>query len=429
LDGPNVADTTLSLKNVAKCSRHNVVVKTTATSMAAVRPATKYTCTICGKAFATSKGKAIHQTKMHISINLFTGTKRVKKKHSHETHVVCDQCHQIFSRSNYKNTHVGRCQGVRVSARSEEKKGEDILDDDLSGNNGMHDATEFQNLLDVTRATLGPTTLSQRYHNDHHNVVTTVDDNVATTLYNEHEMINQMDDYEGQQGTDFLNDGEVQAQLNVPGCHMFGTKKYVMLQKDIRARERDWKSLPRKEHASIVFWSAAQQGNMFISQAQKFVDVIHDHKADLKFLPKTMVTIRKDVKRVAGRWCARHATTYTIPIPELSWHPPLVFVYHNVIQMLADLLQDPLVCIGEMSWKFKERRSDDGTERVYGEISGGTWWEAIDPQIPYGTYLCPVIWNTDEAVMKFGGRASQKPVYVTTGNLSYEARTKDKGIT
>jgi hypothetical protein len=51
----------------------------------------------------------------------------------------------------------------------------------------------------------------------------------------------------------------------------------------------------------------------------------------------------------------------------------------------------------------------------------------MDVQITAGTTLCPVILNTDETVMKFGGRAAQKPMYVSVGNLSYASRKKDKG--
>ena len=51
--------------------------------------------------------------------------------------------------------------------------------------------------------------------------------------------------------------------------------------------------------------------------------------------------------------------------------------------------------------------------------------EAMEMQIPAGTTLCPVILNTDETVMKFGGRAAQKPIYITVGNLPYASRKKD----
>jgi hypothetical protein len=101
-------------------------------------------------------------------------------------------------------------------------------------------------------------------------------------------------------------------------------------------------------------------------QAQTFVDIVVQKKADFTYLPASIVTIRKHVEAVAEQWWGKStATVIKLPVPELHWHHDVLFVYHDILQLMADLLQDQDICGRDTAWNFKERRTSDIRYRMF----------------------------------------------------------------
>jgi hypothetical protein len=113
--------------------------------------------------------------------------------------------------------------------------------------------------------------------------------------------VNTSYDYESDR--EHLTHDEAMSLLRIPSMIYRGTQRYILFQQDVQNNAHALGTLCSKEQACVVFWQAAQQGCMSGQQAQKFVDVIHHHKADLVQLPATLRTIRKHVNRLSGRWC------------------------------------------------------------------------------------------------------------------------------
>jgi hypothetical protein len=51
----------------------------------------------------------------------------------------------------------------------------------------------------------------------------------------------------------------------------------------------------------------------------------------------------------------------------------------------------------------------------------------VDTQVPLGATVCPIIVYTDETQMDGGNKVSNKPIYVTCGNLPASVRQSDAG--
>ena len=331
-------------------------------------------------------------------------------------YIKCHGCKQVYAQAFYASTHKFACQNTLSMLPGPSSDNAEFRDDVAFTEAQFRDG-DGGFFADVV------TTMQQSANCD--DVVTTFSDDTSvhsssTTLY----------DYEHSHSLSYLTDEAAATLLNVPNMMHRGTQRYVLRERDIQTKETSLQQLSKKEHASVIFWAAAQRGRMSTAASQMFVDAIITHSATLSQLPASLVTIRRDVARVAARtgsWIKRTADVITLQLPELRWHHDILFVYHDVIQCLADLLQDKALCGLNAAWEFKERRTADGRYRIFGELSDGYWWEDVEAQIPQDAFLCPVIFNTDETVMRFGGRASQKPMYDTAGNLSYESRKKDKG--
>lgn len=108
------------------------------------------------------------------------------------------------------------------------------------------------------------------------------------------------------------------ALLRVPNYTHRGTQKYMLMVHDIERKKAAVSDLIKSQHASVVFWSAAQRGGMSGAQAQKFVDIVVQKKADFTHLPASLVTIRKQVEQVADQWGKRTAKVVTLPVSELD---------------------------------------------------------------------------------------------------------------
>ena len=323
-------------------------------------------CRTCEKTFTTARGLSIHVSKVHKVYDMFGGV---------PSHAESKLDHEAVPAKYFDDDECGPLADIIVSCLER----------------------------DVTTSPVVTTSIE------------TFSDSDVTTSY----------DYESDR--EHLTHDEAMSLLRIPSMISRGTQRYILFQQDVQNTAHALGTVCSKDQACVVFWQAAQQGCMSGKQAQKFVDVIHHHKADLVQLPATLRTIRKHVNRVAGRWCKRTANVMNIHVTELAWHRDVLFVYHDVVQLMADLLQDTDMCGADTAWEFKERRTRNGSYRVFGELNEGYWWERVGTQIPPGTFLCPLILNTDETVMRFGSRASQKPMYITVGNLSYTKRSKDNG--
>ena len=344
---------------------------------------------------------AIHVSRQHKYNDMYG--KRLVKRRATTRHVACPVCTQLFEHDFFVSKHQKSCTSIFDQHK-------DSVCHDTVGYVGEH----LEIFPEVFNTELLQTTSGDDVTSTH-DVVTSA---VGSSSDN--------DDSESIPSDNADTDA---ALLRVPNYTHRGTQKYMLMVHDIERKKAAVSDLIKSQHASVVFWSAAQRGGMSGVQAQKFVDIVVQKKADFTHLPASLVTIRKQVEQVADQWGKRTAKVVTLPVSELDWHEHVCFVYHDTIQLIADLLQDPDVCGPDAAWKFKSRHTRNGRYRIFGDLCQGYWWEAMEMQIPAGTTLCPVILNTDETVMKFGGRAAQKPIYITVGNLPYASRTKDKGIT
>jgi hypothetical protein len=208
-------------------------------------------------------------------------------------------------------------------------------------------------------------------------------DKVVTALSDDRNMHNydpMFYDYEDTDACSYLTHDAAAALLKVPTMYAQGNQRYVILSLEAEA---SLKQLIRKEKASVVFWYAAQRGCLSTVATQLFVYALINNSAELSQLPASLVTIHRDVARVAARtgsWIKHTADVITLQVPELRWHHDVLFVYHDVIQCLADLLQDKDLCGPDTAWEFKERRTADGRYRIFGELSDGYWWKEVEAQ-------------------------------------------------
>ena len=288
-------------------------------------------CPACGDQFKNDRGLAVHHNKKHGYDNIFGN--RPHKKRALNKHVKCPLCDQLFHSAFYTITHKHACK-------------EEVVQQE--GNCSPHDDDTGEASDDFLK-------------NDTSSLFGNVLSNDESS---------SLDAY-------LTDDAATSTSLVVPGVSKLGTQRYVVMAHELYRKDTQVATLPKAQQAYVVFWAAAQRGCMSGVQAQRFVDIVAQRKADFTKLPASLVTIRKHVEQVAERWCKRTAKVVILPVPELNWHSDVSFVHHDPIQMLADLVQDPEICGLDSCWKFKARYSDDGRYRMFGELYEGYWWEAI----------------------------------------------------
>jgi hypothetical protein len=200
-------------------------------------------CEICGKRFVTKKGKAIHNGMAHSASSIFHEQPRKKSKY-----VRCKHCLKFYSRQYFHSSnHAISCEGKDVYNGSprmqvqEKQSGQLSLADDLA------------NLYNVV-----PTLYTTNCTNDGSTMDDKIIPNVGATLDSDDEILF---DFEGMDGGVEMTDDEAAHQLEVPIDDVKGMSRYILARKEVEARNRDWSNLLPKEHASVVFWAAAQKGH------------------------------------------------------------------------------------------------------------------------------------------------------------------------
>ncbi|KAJ3965272.1 hypothetical protein EV361DRAFT_776715, partial [Lentinula raphanica] len=136
---------------------------------------------------------------------------------------------------------------------------------------------------------------------------------------------------------------------------------------------------------------------------------------------KSMLGKLDDIPERCGPWFTKKPT-----FKDRSDEEYLIY-HRDPIEAIKSLWGDPalasdLVYRPAKLFRNSKHKEDD---RIFSEMWTGSFWNAVQGQLPSGATLAPVILATDKTQLtQFSGNKSAYPVYLTLGNIPKELRRK-----
>ncbi|KAF8808461.1 hypothetical protein BYT27DRAFT_7255574 [Phlegmacium glaucopus] len=95
--------------------------------------------------------------------------------------------------------------------------------------------------------------------------------------------------------------------------------------------------------------------------------------------------------------------------------------HRNPVECIKELMGNPAFKGKQFYAPKKVYRNKDGTNREYSEMWTGDWWWSMQPELPDGVTIAPVILSSDKMQLTcFAGDKQAWPVYLSIGNIKKE---------
>ncbi|KAG6824370.1 hypothetical protein H0H92_007076, partial [Tricholoma furcatifolium] len=101
----------------------------------------------------------------------------------------------------------------------------------------------------------------------------------------------------------------------------------------------------------------------------------------------------------------------------------LEVLFRDPVAVVQELIENPFIGEKNMYTPYKVYRDQKRTNREFGEMASGNWWENTQKKLPVGATVVPVILSSDKtSLTAFSGDKQAYPIYMGIGTTPHETR-------